>query len=164
MAKPFKHAALICTILTIIALLGIVTGLILKKPLIIIAGMIPSVLYEIYRTEGRSTKWASGWMLIALIAEIVFIVKGISFNLADFVGVSEKTVGGFAVPLGDIKVVAPAFIAVLAIILFIRTRGVYTRWLAAIIFASAFAIVYALDPLIFRELFRMGVEEGIDRI
>jgi len=52
----------------------------------------------------------------------------------------------------------------LAVILLIRTRGVYTKWLAVIIFLSAFAVVYTVDPSYFGRLLRVGVEEGLDKI
>ncbi len=80
-------------------------------------------------------------------------------DLAKFLGMTEKRIGGYTIPLGDIKVVAPAVMAILAIILFVRTRGRYTKWLAAIIFITSFAIVYALDPTIFAELLRYGIKE-----
>jgi len=103
-------------------------------------------------------------LLIVFIAEIVFIVANISFDLAEFLGVTEKRVAGYTVPLGDIKVVAPAIMAVLAMILFVRTRGRYTKWLAVIIFITSFAVVYALDPAVFAELLRFGIEKGLKQI
>ena len=59
MAKPTKHATLICTIMTIVALIGILLGILFSKPIIIVACLIPTVIYEAYRTEGESTRWAS---------------------------------------------------------------------------------------------------------
>ncbi|GAG77114.1 unnamed protein product, partial [marine sediment metagenome] len=73
-------------------------------------------------------------------------------------------VGGYNVPLGDIKAVGPAIMAILSIVLFIRTRGRYTKWLAVIIFITSFAILYALDPTIFSRLLRIGIDEGLKRI
>jgi len=164
MAKPHKHAGSICFVLTVLALLGTIVGIMRSSPLIAIVLLLPTAIYEAYRTEGESTKWASRLLLLLLAAEIVLIVGNISFNLADFLGSSEKMVAGYVVPLGDVKVVGPAVMAVLAVILFTRTRGRYTRWLAAIIFFSAFAILYALDPAIFETLVRFGMEEGLERI
>ncbi len=164
MAKPYKHAALICVILSILALLGIIIGINKLNPLLIIIFLIPTVVYEVYRTEGESTKLASWGLLIIFIAEIVLIVGNISFDLAEYLGVTEKWVAGYKVPLGDIKVVGPVIMAVLAVILFVRTRGRYTRWLAVIIFITSFVVVYVLDPTIFKRLLRFGIEAGLNRI
>ncbi len=164
MPKSYKYATPICLILSILALIGIIIGIVKSSPLIIIIFLLPAVIYEVYRTEGKSTKQASWLLLIVFIAEIIFIVAEINFNLARFLGMTKERIGGYVVPLGDIRVVAPTVMAILAIILFVRTRGRYTRWLAVIIFITSFAIVYALDPAIFSELLRYGIEEGLDQI
>lgn len=164
MAKPTKHATLICTIMTAIALIGIVLGILFSKPIIIAACLLPAVIYEVYRTEGESTRWASWVLLLLIILEIVFIAANISFDLGKFFDESTKEVAGYTVPLGDIKVFGPAIMAVLSIILFIRTRGKYTKWLAAVIFVTCFAIVYGLNPEIFRQFFKIGVEEGLKNL
>jgi hypothetical protein len=164
MAKPYKYAPLICTILSIIAVIGIIVGLLLSNPLIIIFLLLPTVVYEVWRTQGESTKWASWILLIVLIAEVILIIFGISFDLAGYLGEGEKYVAGHRVPLGDIKVVGPIIMAVLGIILIARTRGRYTKWLAVIIIVSAFAIVYTLDYTIFSRMFGIAVEEGLNKI
>ena len=164
MAKPFKNAGKICTILSIIALIGILVGIKWQIPLITILGLLPTVVYEVYRTEGESTKWASRGLLAVFIAEAIFIYKNISFNVADFLERSEEYVNGYEVPLGDIKVVAPAIMAILAIILFTKTRGRYTKWLSVVIIIGAFAIVYSLDPEIFKTYLKLGVNEAIDQL
>lgn len=164
MAKPYQYATPICIVLSLLAFLGIIIGILESSPLIIIIFLFPTVIYEVYRTEGRSTKWASWGLLAIFIAEIFLIVANVSFDLAEFLGTSEGTLGGYAVPLGDIKVIGPAIMAVLSLILFTRTRGRYTRWLAVIIFIASFAIVYSLDPTVFRRLMRFGVKEGLRQI
>ncbi|MFZ3386051.1 MAG: hypothetical protein WA120_02630 [Candidatus Hydromicrobium sp.] len=164
MAKPTKYATLICTIVSILALIGIVIGIWLSKPLIIVIFLIPAAAYEVYRTEGPSTVWASWILLIALILEIVLIAANISFDLASFFGESEKVVAGYTVPLGDIKIVGPIVIAILSIILFVRTRGRYTKWLAAVIFITCFVIVYVINPEIFKNLLGLAVDKGIEGI
>lgn len=164
MAKSYKYAALICTILTILAAIGIIIGLLTSKPLITILFLLPTVIYEVYRTEGKSTKLASWILLVVFIVEIILIATNIRLNLATFFGETEKYIGGYRVPLGDIKIVAPAVVAVLSIILFVRTRGKYTKWLAAIIFIGCLAIIYTVDPANFNALLRTGVEEGLQRI
>lgn len=164
MAKPTKYATLICSIMTIVALIGIIIGILLSKPLIIVACLFPTVVYEVYRTEGESTRWASWVLLIVLILEIIFIVANISFDLGKFIGQSEKEVAGYIVPLGDIKIFGPIVMGILSIILFIRTRGKYTRWLSIIIFITCFAIIWALNPDIFKNLLKIGVEQGLNNI
>jgi len=164
MARPTKYATLICTIVSILALIGIVIGIWLSKPLIIVIFLIPAAAYEVYRTEGPSTVWASWILLIVLILEIVLIVANINFDLASFFGESEKVVAGYTVPLGDIKIVGPIVIAILSIILFVRTRGRYTKWLAAVIFITCFVIVYVINPEIFKNLLGLVVDRGIESI
>ena len=152
MAKPTKYAALICTIISIIALIGIIIGVLMAKPLIVVALLFPAAIYEVYRTEGPSTKWSSWFLLLLLILEIVFIVGNISFDLAAFTGTSETSMVGYNIPLGDVKIVGPIIMGILSMILFTRTRGKYTKWLAAIIFITCFAIAYTLNPEIFNNL------------
>lgn len=164
MAKPTKYATLICTIVSILALIGIVIGIWLSKPLIIVIFLIPAAAYEVYRTEGPSTVWASWILLIVLILEIVLIVANINFDLASFFGESEKVLAGYTVPLGDIKIAGPIVMAILSIILFVRTRGRYTKWLAVVIFITCFAIVYAINPEIFKNLLGLAVDKGIEGI
>jgi len=164
MAKPAKYATLICTIVSVLALAGIIIGILMSKPLLIVIFLIPTAAYEVYRTEGPSTVWASWILLIVLILEIVLIVANINFDLASFFGESEKVVAGYTVPLGDIKIVGPIVIAILSIILFVRTRGRYTKWLAAVIFITCFAIVYAINPEIFKNLLGLAVNKGIESI
>ncbi|MBC8387108.1 MAG: hypothetical protein ISS13_03565 [Actinobacteria bacterium] len=164
MAKPTKYATLICTIVSILALVGIIIGILMSKPLLIVIFLIPTAAYEVYRTEGPSTVWASWILLIVLILEIVLIVANINFDLASFFGESEKVVAGYTVPLGDIKIAGPIVMAILSIILFVRTRGRYTKWLAAVIFITCFAIVYAINPEIFKNLLGLAVDRGIESI
>src|SRR4030043_1430577 len=164
MAKSTRYATLICTIVSILALIGIIIGIWLSRPLIIVILLLPAAAYEVYRTEGPSTVWASRGLIIVLILEIVLIAANISYDLASFFGESEKVVAGYTVPLGDIKVVGPVIMAVLSIILFVRTRGRYTKWLAVVIFITCFAIVYALNPEIFKNLIGLAVDKGIENI
>ncbi len=164
MAKPYQYATPICLGLTFLAAVGVLWGLNTLNPLMTMLFLLPTILYEVYRTEGVSTKSASWGLLIVFILEIVFILGNVSFDLASFLGTEQRYIAGHAIPLGDIKVVAPTVMAALSAVLFTRTRGRYTRWLAVIIFASSFAIVYALDPTVFARLLRLGVKEGLDKI
>ena len=54
--------------------------------------------------------------------------------------------------------------AILSVILFVRTRGVFTKWLAVVIFITSFAIVYSIDPTVFSNLLKYAVDEGLRRI
>lgn len=55
-------------------------------------------------------------------------------------------VGGYRLPLGDIRVVGAAVMAVLSVALFTRTQGIFTKWLAAVLFLSSFAFIYSTAP------------------
>jgi hypothetical protein len=163
-AKKYKHAKIICFILTIVAALGIIAGILLHNPLFAIGGLFPTVIYEVYRTEGKSTKWASWVLLGVLVLECLFIIMNVSFDLAAYFGLTGKHVAGYWVPFGDVKIVGPSLMAVLSIILFIRTFGPYTKWLAVVIFVTCFAIVYTINPAAFNQLLHLGMEEGLRRI
>lgn len=162
MAKPTKHAGTICATLGIVALVGIVLGILRSSPLLTILLLIPTTVYEVYRTEGESTRWASWALLLVLIAEVVLVAAGIQFDLAAFLGEEERYVAGYEVPIGDVKVVGPAIMAVLSLILIARTRGRYTKWLAGIILVTAFAIVYAIDPTVFARWIRVALDQGLN--
>lgn len=164
MAKPTKNAPQICTAVTIIALVGVVVGLIIQNALPMILLLLPTVIYEVYRTEGKSTRYSSVVLLIVLVAEIFLLLFNVNFNLAEFLGVSTQYVAGHVISLGDIKIVGGALVAVLSLVLMVRTYGIYTKWLAGVIFIGALAIVYILDPVAFQELARLGVQEGFEMI
>lgn len=164
MAKAYKNAPKICTLLSILALVGIVLGLLQQSALILAIFLLPVVGYEVYRTEGKSTKFASVGMLAVLLAEIALILFNVEFNLAEFLGETEKMIGGYWVPLGDLRILGPTLLAILSVILITNTRGRFTIWLAVIIFISSFALVYILDPTIFTELLKIGVREGLNQL
>ena len=164
MAKPTKYAPHFCTAATVSALLGIILGLVFSQPIIIVLFLFPATIYEAYRTEGKSTKAASMLLVFILFLELIFLIFGINFNLAEYLDLSQKSIGGYLVPLGEIKVVAPTVIAILSVILFTRTWGVYTKWLAVVIFLTSFAIVYALDPDLFQDLLKLAFDEGLKNI
>lgn len=158
MAKPTKHANLICAILSAVVVLGVIIGMIAKSPMVVIVAVAPSVIYEVYRTEGESTRWASWSLLGVLILEAVFVLFGVDFDVAEFVGSSEETVAGYSVPLGDVRIVGPAFMGVCALVLLARTRGRYTKWLAVNILIGMFGLAYALDSAALQDLVRMGLD------
>ena len=164
MAKPHKNAVAICVVLSIVALIGVIGGLLTKNVLVTLFLLLPTIIYEVYRTEGKSTKLASWGLLGVFIAEIVLIVFNISFDFAEWLGMNTAEVAGYEVPLGDVRLVGPILMAVLSIVLIVRTRGVYTKWLAAIIIIVSFVSLYVLDPEIFQTFLKVAVEEGIDAV
>jgi len=164
MAKPTKYAPHICTGVMILALIGIVLGLAMGNTLWILFLLLPTAIYEAYRTEGKSTKASSLILVAVLILEIILILFNVDFNLAEYLGSEQKYIGGYLVPLGQLTIVGPTLMAVLSVILFVRTRGRFTRWLAVIIFVTSFAIVYSIDPNIFSDLIKYAVEEGLRRM
>ena len=88
----------------------------------------------------------------------------INFNLAEFLGESRRMVVGYSVPLGDIKVVGPTIMIILSVILFVRTRGRYTKWLAIIIFITSFTIIYTISPENFTEFLKIGIKKALDQV
>lgn len=154
MAKPTKYATPICVLLSIIAIVAIIIGLVTSNALWIIILLLPAVAYEAYRTEGVSTRWASWLLLFLIIAEIICLLFNIRFDIASFLGQSHTYVASTYLPLGEITVVFPAIIATLSILLFIRTNGIYTKWLSVIIFVSMIVAVYIINPTGFQELIR----------
>ncbi len=163
MAKPTKYAPIICVVLTLLMIAGVALGFLKHNSLLLVLFLLPAVIYEVYRTEGKSTKWAS-WVLLAIfILEILLIVFKINFDLGVFLGKTQTTVAGFTVPLGDIKIVGPAIIAILSVILFLRTRGIYTKWLAVIIFLGSFSLIYLLNPEVFQTLLKFGIDQGLKK-
>ena len=164
MAKPTKYAPYLCVAFSILAIIGILIGLIFKLPLVIIILLLPAAIYEVYRTEGASTKISSIILLITLVAEFVLIVFKINFNLATYLNRDSQYIAGYLVPLGDVKVLGPTLMAVLSVILFVRTYGVYTKWLAVVIFITSFALVYSIDPVAFNDLLKRGVDIILNRV
>lgn len=164
MAKPTKHAAAMCTVLSIIALIGIILGFVTGNVLFPLFLLLPTIIYEIYRTEGASTKLSSWGLLGVFIAEIVLILFDVSFNIAEWLGMENAEIAGYNVPLGDIRMIGPVIMAVLSIVLIVRTRGIYTKWLAVIVIIVSFVSLYLLDPDIFQQFLKVAVEEGIDSV
>lgn len=149
---------LICTILSVWALVGIFVGVAIHSVLLLAFFALPIVAYEIYRTKGESTTFASWALLVVLILEIIFILFGISYDLGQYLNLEYTYVGGQYVPIGDIKILGPTLMAVLSLILLFRTAGPYTKWLSIIIIIIALVMVNMMNPAIFKELLRSGVQ------
>lgn len=153
MARPTKYATPICVGLSIVALVGIVVGLVADSVMVPIVLLVPTVVYEAYRTEGRTTRWASWTMLVLLVGLIATRMLDVEFDLREIVGADVVRAGDREIPLGDLTVVLPAAMGALAIVLWTRTRGVYTRWLAAIVVVTSAAIVHLAAPEALGDLF-----------
>ncbi len=159
MAKSTGHAVLICFICTVIALLCIVAGWYWHKPLIALLGLVPAVIYEVYRTEGVSTIWASWGMLAVLILEGLLIYTGFKLDLSAYL---VKYISGL--PAVDVKLAGPIIMAYFSYILIRRTAGVYTRWLAVVILAGCLGLFYVLDPSLFGRFADEGIREGVRQL
>ncbi|MDD5067349.1 MAG: hypothetical protein PHF84_09920 [bacterium] len=164
MPKPTKSAGVICTVCSILALAGIILGLMKSNPLIITFFLLPGVVYEVYRTEGKSTKLSSIILLVVFILEIILILFKINIDLSRFLGRSSTYVAHYNIPLGDIRVVGPGIMVVLSIILFLRTNGIYTKWLSVIIFITSFALIYTIDPVNFGKFLNTAVQSILYRL
>ncbi|MHB9033629.1 MAG: hypothetical protein ACYC6L_11345 [Anaerolineae bacterium] len=156
-ARPWKYAALISIICTIIAAAGILVGYLRGQLLWGLVLMLPLVGYEAYRTAGDTTRWASWAMLILLIASIILVWFNINLDLGKILGTTTTMVAGQTVPLGDVKMVMPALMGVCALILLIRTRGRYTKFMALVIFIASVVLVYQINPSAVSSLIRQGL-------
>ncbi len=159
MAQSTKHAFLICLALTIIAAAGGAAAVYWKKPLAVIICALPAAAYEVYRTEGLMTKLAALGIFAVFIAEILFIAFGFKLDVGKYIARYISFL-----PTVDAKLLGPVVIAILAIMLVRRTAGIYTIWLAVVLFVSAAALLYSLDPALFKSMVQPAVKEGIRRV
>lgn len=163
MAQETKNAALICTILTIAAAIGAGLSIYMKHPLPLVILLLPVVGYEVYRTEGFYTRIASIAILAILLLELALVLGKFTINLTDFLG-ERFRIGRYRIPVGDVKIVGPALIVFLSFMLFRRTEGIYTRWLAIIILAGTAALIYVLNPELISLFKGQGLQEGLRHI
>jgi hypothetical protein len=89
------------------------------------------------------------------------VIRKINFDLASYFNSSSVYFYGYTVPIGELKVVFPVIVMLLSFVLFFRTNGKYTKWLAILIFASAIAVVYIINPQILKELLNIGVRQNM---
>ncbi|MFZ2664064.1 MAG: hypothetical protein WAX66_01765, partial [Patescibacteria group bacterium] len=151
MAKSTTNATPICIVLSILTLVGIILGIANRNPLWVLFTMLPSLVYEVYRTqEGASTKSSSVILLVVIILEVLLIIFNVNLNLAEFFGEEEKYIAGYYVPLGDIKVFGPILTAVLSGVLIFRTYGKYTKWLSILICVGSLAAIQLISPEFFK--------------
>jgi hypothetical protein len=163
MAKPTRYAPSICIALSVLLVIGLVLGFWQNNTIYILSFLLPAVIYQVYRTEGKSTKWASWTMLAVIILEFILVIFKINFNLAEFFRTEGEYVAGYYVAFGDLKTIFPVVMAVLSVILFVRTRGKYTKWLAVIIFIGTLAITYQINPEGFRDLIGIIARKAINQ-
>jgi hypothetical protein len=145
MAKPVKHAGLICLILTIVAAAGAAGGYFLALPVILAAALVPASVYELIRTEGASTRVASLLITVALAAEIIVLLAGIRVDLSSLLR-SLSLDSALPAALLNLPGILAVVAAILAIVLFTRTRGVYTKWLSVVVFVGSLGQLYLLAP------------------
>ena len=145
MAKSTEHAGTICLVLTLVAAAGALFGFLFKLPLLAVIGVLPAAGYELYRTEGPSTRLASLLAVAAVVALIFVFVTGFQYDVE---GLLRSLPFRITVPavLFSLPVALSVVLGILAAVLFLRTRGKYTRWLAVVIFASALIEIYLLIP------------------
>lgn len=156
-SKPKENPAIpkiICGILTLATIATILLGFYYKNPFIIICGIIPAAIYEMVRTEGYYTRSSSIIITILVILEVLAIKGVIKFNLANWMGRDQAYFGGYWLPLGDITFIFPAVAVILSIVLFFRTYGVYTKWLAILLLASSACLLYLVNKETLFELIR----------
>ncbi len=149
-----KTPVIICTILTIFALLTVVLGFVFKNPYFVIAGILPVAIYEAWRTEGFFTKAASVGIVILVILEILAILNVFTINLAQTLQEEEAYLYGYYIQLGDIKFVFPAAAVVLSIVLIYYTYGKYTKWLSVLLLISSVALLYLINTTALLEIIR----------
>lgn len=141
-----KIATKICIILSIISIICLILGIVLKNPYIIIIGILPAAIYETWRTTGFYSKSASVGIFALSVLSVLTLLDYLKFSL---IGGAENQkniyLQGYYLPLGDAKFVLPAAIFLLAIILFLRTYGKYTKWLSVIILGNSIGLIYLVN-------------------
>jgi hypothetical protein len=156
---------IVCSIVTLIAIIGAFIGLFTKAPMWMFLSLLPALIYEVIRTEeGASTKLSSILLLGIVCLEIILILFGINFDLAQFFGEEEKYIAGYSLPLGDIKVFGPLLSATLATVLVFRTYGPYTKWLSIVIAGGSLVAIYLISPSFFQQAFKLILNGFFDRM
>ena len=166
MAKEYQHAPMICGVITIIAVLGIVVGIWKTMPIVVAVSIIPAIVYEIYRTEGVFTKLASWLALIVTIVALYVIYKNVVIDIVPFITkFIHLPMTAKLVPAG---LIAPVVLVIIAVYLFRRTAGIYTRWLAVVILVTSVALFYCIDPQMIKNLLstpevQQNIKEGVKK-
>ncbi|MGB4269995.1 MAG: hypothetical protein WBK20_12565 [Spirochaetota bacterium] len=166
MAKEYRHAPVICGIITLVAVAGIIAGIWKTMPIIVAFSIIPAIIYEIYRTEGVFTKIASWLALIVTIIALYVIHKNVMIDIIPFI--TKFISVPLTVKLVPAGLIAPVVLVILAVYLFRRTAGIYTRWLAVVILVTSIVLFYTLDPQLIKNLLstpevQKNIKEGVKR-
>lgn len=146
MAKSYLYAAIVCSAASVIALTGIIAGIMRGNALIPILCLLPAAVYEAYRTEGRFTRLASWGMLVILIAQAAMIIAKLNINLSVYAAKAGISLPDTLKALCNLNVIFPGVVAVCSVYLFKRTAGVYTKWLSVVILAASVVILFILVP------------------
>jgi hypothetical protein len=129
----------------------------MSNALVVLTALLPTALYEACRIDGKYKRWLAIAVLALLVLEIVFIMANVKLDLAAGIGLTEKYRLGVEIPLADIKIIGPIIMAVLSMVLFIRTSESYSRWLSAVVLVATVAAMYILDPTIYSRMLRFGI-------
>jgi len=155
----------VCVIVTLVALMGALFGMATRNALWMFVFLLPAIIYEVIRTEeGASTKISSIVLLVVVCLEIILILFGVNFDLAQFFGEEEKYIAGYSLPLGDIKVFGPLLTAILSTVLVFRTYGPYTRWLSIIIACGSLVAIFLISPTFFEQALKLIVNGLFERV
>ena len=135
-------------------------------PIIVAFSIIPAIIYEIYRTEGVFTKIASWLALIVTIIALYVIHKNVMIDIIPFI--TKFISVPVTVKLVPAGLIAPVVLVILAVYLFRRTAGIYTRWLAVVILVTSIVLFYTLDPQLIKNLLstpevQKNIKEGVKR-
>ena len=103
------------------------------------------------------------FLLIILVVEFILIVFKVNFDLSAFFGQESKYVAGYYLPMGDIKIFGPILAAILSVVLFFRTAGVYTKWLSVIICVGSLTAVYIMNPVFFQSILKIIINKTYRR-
>jgi len=140
-----KIPAIICTVITILVLIGLVVSIIFKNPYYIITGMFLAAIYELWRTEGYYTKMESLGILVLLVLEILALRGIIKIDLAKEFNAKEIYLSYRSFPLGDIRIILPIGMVLVSLGLLWRTYGVYTKWLSILLVISSLVLLYLVN-------------------
>lgn len=129
MAKPFKNALPVCLILTLIALIGCLLAFFFKLPLLSALFILPAAVYEVYRAEGILTKAASGIYTVIMLVLSVMIIFSLDLKLDGLLQLANLSAGKLLAPFAALSTVLVLAAAALGVFIFLKTGGVFTRWL-----------------------------------
>lgn len=157
MAKRFTYATPSCTLCTVIAVLGMITGFFMSSPLIVLTALLPTAVCSSFCTEGKFTRSLAIAVLVLLVFEIAFITANLQLDFAAGIGLTEKYRLGVEIPLADIKIVAPVIMIVMSLVLVIKTSQPHTRWLGAVLVITCVVTIHLLGPTIFSRILRLRI-------